>query len=731
MTRTQLTSGNSTNDASQYTTDVIVPGAQQLILMFVVNFRPQFGGTPAVPTVTGNALTWQQVQTVVGGAGGNGRLTCFRSMAAAPGQGAITIDFADEIQDLCAWSVFQYDGVDTSGTAGGGAIAQSQSGTTTASSLTITLAASADPQRDTTTGGLLLELVNDVIQPITPGTGYTQIDEQTPHKLFGQGAALQTQDAPNSPPAISWSWEDNQSAVAIALEVKAAPLNPNPTPPPADPTEALVRRFEPILFLHPDEQYVPVDAKRYVENAALWAARTPFGDKNSWGGGTGDPFPRRPMVPAGQLSGLASEPGDYLGTPNFLLSDPTDERFLELGGWKDQNAAHEDQVTADSTNRYGDRTEIARLYSLALEPSRFWYHAELFDTARLSQLAPTVTAPDLTNILARFKNPALLCYYLLYPAHEQSVGTGEEECTNIEAKELACHAGDWQCAALLLEGDGTGAAESYTPRFFGLTGLRPVATDAKTNFRPYQFDDENRTVMKVEAWRAGTGIAAIQPEVIGDHPRFYVARGSHSLYTIPGMQDVSPYPDSDIPRQCGQFDTPAPVVVPPDYGPPPDFQQRNLLLTLLVKMVAGGAVGNLFGGFIAGIIEAIPSSTLIPLATPGADDPDADAAPTSSSASIAVRPSGLQIPDAGSVIEDWRSQQGLQIDGRTYDFLVDRSTQVWWPSDDQQNGYRGRWGQRVTADYSARRSGPTFPPYWKMFLMALADGDARGLLDLG
>ena len=42
----------------------------------------------------------------------------------------------------------------------------------------------------------------------------------------------------------------------------------------------------------------------------------------------------------------------------------------------------------------------------------------------------------------------------------------------------------------------------------------------------------------------------------------------------------------------------------------------------------------------------------------------------------------------------------------------------------------GRWGQHVTSDFLPRRSGPKFPDYVKMFLMALAYGNAKGLLDL-
>jgi hypothetical protein len=56
-----------------------------------------------------------------------------------------------------------------------------------------------------------------------------------------------------------------------------------------------------------------------------------------------------------------------------------------------------------------------------------------------------------------------------------------------------------------------------------------------------------------------------------------------------------------------------------------------------------------------------------------------------------------------------------------YDFVVDRDKQFWWLNDDLEGGYKGRWGQRVTDDTLPRRSGPRFPNYPRMFLLALAD----------
>ena len=68
----------------------------------------------------------------------------------------------------------------------------------------------------------------------------------------------------------------------------------------------------------------------------------------------------------------------------------------------------------------------------------------------------------------------------------------------------------------------------------------------------------------------------------------------------------------------------------------------------------------------------------------------------------------------------WSVQQNLKIEGRHYDFIVDREKQIWWPSDDGKSGYRGRWGPLVANDPFRRRSGMRFPKFWKMFFVALA-----------
>lgn len=727
---TPLATGSAANDAARYTTAEIQPSPNALILAFVSSVRrPLAAGTLTTPALSSPGLTWEVVDTIAT-ADNERRLTCLRARGPAPARGPVVITFGDQIQDLCAWSLVEYADVDATGVSGSGAIGFSKQLTGTGTRLDGTFAP-ADPTRDRTIAAILLRTPTGTqAPPVTPGAGFTEIHEQTPSQPAGKALALQTQDAAPGVTAVGWTWTGSQDAVALVVGIKAARTG-NPVT--GNPSIDFARQYEPILYLHPSESFVPVNAKRYVEAAALWAAKAPFDDKNSWG--------TTPLVKSGQLSAIQTEPGDFLGKPDHILADTTNERFLEVGGWKNSDEASEPGVSASSTNPYVDRQEILRRYGTDLADSKFWYHVELFDTARLKTLAGASTSGlDLaTTLSGNFANPILLCYYFFYPAHEQSVG--DDGCPNIEAKEFASHAGDWHCYAVLLDGEGPPSPDTYTPLFFGITGSRPVP-DTTGAFRPHAFDAEGRIALKVEPWRKGSAATPVQPDVVEGHPQFYVARGSHSMYTTPGDHEVSPYQDSKVPAGCGRYDSPSavPPATPDTPGTPAhtDSFTENGWVILLVKMRAGfvlGPIGALVG-LVAGIIEGIPKATTPfgvdgapPTTPPGVDPPNPDAAPTSSGQGITLRPKELAIPGISENLFDWESAQAVSSPaGRNYDFVVDRAAQVWWPSDDGTTGFRGRWGQRVTSDPVPHRAGVKFPEFWKMMLTALEQGFGEGTL---
>lgn len=700
---TALTTGSSVADASQFTTAEIVPTASAVVIVFVSSIKPIIQlATVATPKLTGCGLTWQLEKSVFD-SDGDRRLTCFRAMGKTPTRGALTINFSDQIQNICAWSVFEYTDVDTTGVDGSGAIGQSQSKTVSGANVSIALTPE-DRERDRIVGAVMLHPLDLQSHPVSTGDGFTQIHQQTPTQA-GTNLTLQTQESAPGATQIAWSWTGTTQAAAIAVGVKApkpaGPSDPSDPDGEDDPITRLTKDYTPVLHLHPDESFVPISAQRYVESAALWADKPPFDDNKSWG--------TAPLVAAGGVSTVPGTAG-YLGTPNFTLADATNERFLELGGWKTGSGTHEPDVSAATTNLYADRGEIKTVIDRDLADGKFWFHTEVFDTQRLTALAAAVKAPDLSSTLRNFTKPTLLCYYLFYPAHEQ--GVDQASCPNTEAKELACHAGDWHCVAILLEEEGV----DYTPKFFGITGSRPapMVKNGVETFRPYAFDAEGRVAMKVEAWRSGSDDAPVQPDVRDGHPRFYVARGSHSMYTAAGVHEVAPYEDATTSGGCGKFDTPG-VIPPGEYTPPP-HTQSEVNQTFLKKVIAGGILGGIAGliGFVAGIVELLshmPSTFGAETPPASLDTPNNDLSPVDPNQGITVRPNDLLIDGVTSGLQNWS--------GST---VVDRGTQVGWPSDDGTAGFRGRWGQRVASDPVLHRAGVKFPEFWKMFFLALEQG---------
>jgi hypothetical protein len=704
MTRFDLTAGDSLDNRAIYTTTPMTPHAGRLVLAFVLSARKSQGAA-ATPTASGNGLTWELVETATSGVLANRRLTCFRALGTAPVSGSVAFDFDDQTQDLCAWSVFEYDDVDTGGNGSAAVTQRRAQNFTAATALSAPLAPFENPVRNIAVGGIALDLLDDPARPIQAGAGFQEIHERTPNNPADQGATLQTQDRVGPGP-VEWTWEAAESGVAIVLEIRTAPaVNPPPSL-----AETLARTFEPILFLHPAEQSMPSDAQRYVENAALWRAAMPFDSKASWGG-PGPGFPRQPAVATGKIRTEDDGTSYYLGNPQYRDSS-NQEHFLQFGGWKDASGVPQPEVTSASSHPYSDRGASHARYTgePELSASRFWYHAELFETDRLRVLVETVRAPDLLKTFHTFRNPAVLCYYLLFPGHEQRVGT-PGTCPNVAATEVGSFAGEWGCIALLLERDDPQA--EYHPSFVGHTGSRtPSFNLASTTVRrPQAFDDERRSNLKVERWRPAGGLQL--PELSGTHPHFYVALGTHSLYMEPGSHPVDPFPDDVTPRVCGTYDG-GPASIPGEPMPVPDA-------AIIVKLV-GGPVG-----WLALAAEALIGYTAFGEGRP-ADPVPPDQAPATGSGKT-LHPAGLVVPGHWADPEPWRSAQGVEIDGRTYDFLVDRQRQVWWPGDDGRTGFHGRWGERVEDDPFGRRAGMRFPPFWKMLLLGIEDGRANGMLD--
>jgi hypothetical protein len=713
VARKNLTAGSTLNPSSSFATASIAPNGGDLVLAFAASVR---GGGPAAPTASGNGLTWNRVASVRDGGAGNSRITCFRAMGPAPSAGPLTFDFGGQQQSACAWSVFEYDQVDLTGTNGSGAVPQHQTSSGTGNTLAAMLGPLIDPASSLVVGGIVLS----INEAVAAGAGLAQIDLR-PFLKGGNRGTLQTEDRTGGGPRVDWRWPTNADAGAIALEIVTAPPIVISNPPPDDP-ETLARQFEPILFFHPDERFYPADAKHYVEQCALWRAQAPFDVKDSWGG-KGAPFDRAPIIDYGKISALAGEPGTPLG-PASLVDNEGEERFFDFKGWKDASGTPQPKVTATSKNSYSNRDAIDTQYNQPdaaggnqkLRDSRFWYHAEFFEADRLRRLLATVTAPDLVKVYDSLKNAALLNYYFFYPAHEELVAAA---CTNIEATEFGCFAGEWGCLSILLERRTPDS--DFLPSFIGTSGRLLYAPSTPMAQAADDDDAANRMVMTVNPFP--------KANPVGGHPRIFVAKGTHALYLGPGPFVVN-YPNESGPVDCGRFEG-----IPPPPAQPETHLADNPLAALgllFAKVVAGASLLGALGaaaGLVWGIVEYAEADHGINNVATGDGPPNYAPDVTGNPGSgKMVRPSGLTVPDAGPDVQDWTSAQGVKIDGRRYDFIVDRGTQLWWPGDFNQGGYRGRWGLRVETDPFGRRAGMRFPEFWRIFFLALANGKASGAL---
>jgi hypothetical protein len=713
VTRSNLSTYETTTQNSVYSIPPLAITPGRLALAFVYN-QSVAGPPEPTPTVVHAGRPWTMVRTL-SFEPGRGRLTCFRIVGGVPVVGPLLVDFAGAMQDGVVWSIFEYDGVNVSGANGAGAVVQSNSKRGTGTSLSVSLAPFGDKTRNVAVGGILVGAQTVV----TPGGGFTQIG-QAGMTVFH---VVATEDRTGEDLTVDWSWSAASGAGAIALEIKAAQT-----------TLELVRRFEPILYLHKSERFYPSDAKRYLEHSALWAAELPFDKKDSWGG-KGQPFDRTPLIGRGKIAATGGEagPGDTSlnAAPNLLTDNQGEERFLELSGWKDKAGVAQPNVTATSANTYSNRQAVADLYGTdpALSGSRFWYHAELFDTNRLERLmrAEAPRGPDFSKIFAGLRNPALACYYFFFPGHEEPLAAPCD--AQVEGKELACFGGEWACMTLLFERDDP-AVDYATPSWIGHTGRRlpDLATGPGVTVPvPQAFDLERRSNMKVTRWRPGTGAFASLPAVVGDHPKLFVSSGTHSLYLDPGPHTVDPYPADVAPQSCGLFDTPQAKQQYDDAHPyeDPDGNAWIALAKTLAGLAAGGLLGAIAGAYWAHLEgnEFAQGLNVVGSAS-AASAPAPDEGPTPGNLGKVVHPTTVTISDPGAQAQPWVADQGVLVGTRRYDLLVDRPSQVWWPSDDGNSGFRGRWGPRVEDDPVGRRAGMRFPPFWRMFFDAFAKAQA-------
>src|SRR5712691_7669834 len=220
ISATELTAGGAAgSNITSATTNSIAPGANRLILAWIVNHD---NNTPIVPTsVSGNGLTWTSVtgdSWNFSGGKTHDQMTLYRAMGASPTPGSVTI-FYSQAQQSISWSIVEFSGVDTSGTGGSGAVKQITAGTDNAagpSGLTLTLNF-ATGSGNATAGGF--GNTNALAASISPGAGYTAFSEVY---VSATQSDLRAEWRPDGNQVIDATQSGSFPMGGIAVEIRAA-----------------------------------------------------------------------------------------------------------------------------------------------------------------------------------------------------------------------------------------------------------------------------------------------------------------------------------------------------------------------------------------------------------------------------------------------------------------------------------------------------------------------------
>lgn len=195
------------------TTSSITPASNTLILLCVGTAI--FFGTPNQPTVSGCGMTWHLLKTQQYN-GNSSRLSVFYSMSASPTTDSLTIDWAAQTQDTFTFQTIQWDGVLTSGVDGADALGVAVSNSASSATPNVTLATFADPANAT------FGFTNNAsdVGFVTPGTGFTEIQEINTTGAFFNDITFETQWQNAADTVVDWSLGSTIAWGAIAVEIK-------------------------------------------------------------------------------------------------------------------------------------------------------------------------------------------------------------------------------------------------------------------------------------------------------------------------------------------------------------------------------------------------------------------------------------------------------------------------------------------------------------------------------
>lgn len=212
VTATHLATATDTTNASPWLTASITPTAGRLILAYVG--ITSTATAASTPTLSGCGVTWVLVATT--GTNVVHENALFRAMG-TPTAGQVTITSIATAPTRCNWTIAEFDGVDTSGTNGSGAIVQS----ITSRPLAVTSVSVAFSAGITAGNGSFGGVDLNIGDTLTAGTGWTALGQATVATPVGAILGMAGTSGVGVSP-IAASWTNSSNAWVIGAEIKAA-----------------------------------------------------------------------------------------------------------------------------------------------------------------------------------------------------------------------------------------------------------------------------------------------------------------------------------------------------------------------------------------------------------------------------------------------------------------------------------------------------------------------------
>jgi hypothetical protein len=500
---------------------------------------------------------------------------------------------------------------------------------------------------------------------------------------------------------------------------------------------AIAQAYAPLLYFHPEEEFVPIHPEFYIKGSALWEGLPPTDQKKDWGEHK-TVWPRRPSIPKLGISidpnqdtqGTSDPDGDgvnewYLGhtfpdgIQRYLLSNSDMEHWLDSAGW-----AESQDVTQTSKNDRCNKAGALEKWQETGSTRVFsdWYYAEVQESTDIERLLLSLEGnngkPVNTILKELLGDIWVVWYYFLYPIHEEYW----RRCDQVfDIAHQGDYEGDWNAVAVVIKKPAPlpwDSGGTFQPPLYVGYGVRQRGLSKDI------FPDLIKQAMVIRPWDE-------VPRIPGsNHPRVFVTKGYHNNYSQPGDKDPV---ESDLVCEITQE---ADASSDEFKGTLEDIEEtlKDYVVTV-AKIAAGSAAGFGIGGFpgsaigamagaIAGIAEALSTSN-------DEDAPTEDAGkglerepgPPPGQYGLVLKPPGVDAllpPDAAHPENNETAVTIRNWLGTDEDKLVDRSRQIWWPSDSSRRGFDGRWGVRCEKDPINRRSGIKFPDFRRALLNDLA-----------